>query len=111
MNPPATDRGTVCAICPLPGIPTMVDGPLGHLFWRVVDALDYWLMQVGEGQSDRIFQQTRLAVGRRTGDATSRVRVKEHGLVLCLPVGQAHPSASGFGSTLFFGLTRRSQDR
>jgi hypothetical protein len=51
-----------------------------------------------------VVDQTRLAVGRRTGDATSRVRVKEHGLVLCLPVGQAYPSASGFGSTLFLGL-------
>jgi hypothetical protein len=51
-----------------------------------------------------VLDQTRLAVGRRTGDATSRVRVKEHGLVLCLPVGQAYPSASGFGSTLFLGL-------
>ena len=39
-----------------------------------------------------VVDQTRLAVGRRTGDATSRVRVKEHGLVLCLPVGQAYPS-------------------
>jgi hypothetical protein len=37
----------------------------------------------------------------RTGDATSRTRVKEHGLVLCLPVDRADPSASGFGSTLF----------
>jgi hypothetical protein len=33
------------AICPLPGIPTPVDGPLGNLVWRVVDAAGYWLMQ------------------------------------------------------------------
>jgi len=23
----------------------MVDGPLGRIVWRVVDAADYWLMQ------------------------------------------------------------------
>jgi len=33
------------AICPLPGLLAMSDGPLGRLVWRVVDAADYWLTQ------------------------------------------------------------------
>ena len=36
----------------LPGIPTLVDGPLGHIVWR--DAADYWLMQARLGFVDAV---------------------------------------------------------
>jgi hypothetical protein len=42
------------AICPLPGIPTMADGSLGRIIWRVVDAADYWLTQARLGRVDAV---------------------------------------------------------
>ncbi len=32
----------------------MVDGPLGRIVWRVVDAADYWLMQARLGIADTV---------------------------------------------------------
>jgi hypothetical protein len=35
-------------------MPAMADGPLARLFWRVVDAFDYWLMQARLGIVDAV---------------------------------------------------------
>jgi hypothetical protein len=32
----------------------MVDGPLGRIIWRVVDAADYWLTQARLGRVDAV---------------------------------------------------------
>jgi hypothetical protein len=32
----------------------MVDGPLGRIVWRVIDAADYWLMQARLGRVDAV---------------------------------------------------------
>jgi hypothetical protein len=53
------------AICPLPGIPTPVDGPLGRLVWRVVDAADYWLTQARAAGLFPLWQsEVDMVVGR-----------------------------------------------
>jgi hypothetical protein len=32
----------------------MVDGPLAQLFWRILDRLDYWIMQAGLSTVDAV---------------------------------------------------------